>query len=394
MISNDRISRKHRPGRFKNRKTLAAWLLGIILAVLVIVVFFDEPVGKLIGDRVIKKMLSRGPSESPDSLAARLERSFMLNNPPEPAELSKNGSDSAARIVQRWPSRLSMMVYADRLRGFSSESGYGCDCIEYGSGDSLVCELTADGSTSAAITLFPDRNTELTKRSIGVILKNLYELDNDEILRVIDSRIPFGYLADIEVFPAGEIKKRLQSRWVSSILSIPTDKGIIARLGPSKSKRKGGKGKAADDSGYAESASDLLDRYPNLTLIRFERSNDPDYKFVESVLEQAKKKSIDYIYGDDVPDRIDSLAYGTGLSFINGKMIKDCTQLKFPEIKKLLLIDPVASTVPIQEVAVIDITKIKPGDFLQLLGRMRSIGIEILPVDKLNALDRFTVTDL
>jgi hypothetical protein len=394
MISDDRISRKHRPGRFKNRKALIAYLLAIILLALVIVVILKGRVGEIIEERIIKKMISSRPPASADSLALWVGGSFMLSNTPSVVDASRGDSGVVSRVIQPWPSGLSMMVYANRLKRSAVESGFRCECVEFGNNDSLLCELISAGSGSTEILLLPDKKTRLEKRGAGIIYKNLYKLENSEITGIIEKGIPFGYLADLEVFPAGEIRKRLQSRWISSILSIPAGRETLAQLNPVKGKKGKPRNAPLQKSEYSAFASDLLDRYPNLAMIEFRESSDPDYLFIEALLDQAKEERVDYIYSGDSPDRTDSLAYGSGLTFIDEDRITDYSEAGLSEIQKFLLSDLVESTEPLHRVAVVDISKVRPKDMQRILDKLRTVGVNILYINKLSDLDEFIVKDL
>ncbi len=383
MISNDRISRKQRLKTSKNRNAGIALVLAIILLLLVVGGKYGTWIANRLDVSRIKDIFHKTSPDEIDSLVFRTARSFGLNNPPD-AHTDVEAS-TGTRFTQPWPSRVPLVIYARRIQELSERSGIKSDFAQFGENDSLVCELFSGDDMRKEVVVRPDKKATLEGRFLGIILKNIYELENREIVGITESRVPFGYLADLDVFPAGDIKKRLHSERMASILTVSVSRKDLLRHDLLKSDGK---------SDYAESASDLLGRYPNLALVRFERSNDTDYLFVEALVDRAKELKIGYLHDNHRPDRIDSLAFSAGLTFISNDKIIDYTAKGFPEIRTDLITELVCSRNHEKTVVTIDISRIQVQKLLDLIEYLKKIGVNILYINKLNDHPEFMIEDL
>jgi len=386
MISNDRISRKQRLKALNNKKARIALILALILILLVVGKTYRTQLGILLDNKLVKSILRDRIPEDADSLAFQTGYSFQLNNSPEVDTVFRDTTGIGfKRITQPWPSELPLVFYARRLQELSGNFGVDCNCVMFGENDSLVCELISGDNSRADVAVIPDKKTGLEGRFLGIILKNIYELRNQDIARIVDSKFPFGYLAEIDVFPAGDIKKRLRSEWVTAILTMPTSRKDLIKYDLLKKEGK---------SDYRDLASDLLNRHPNLALLRFDRSEDTDYLFVKALIIQAKEKKIGYIYEDGAPDRIDSLAFSAGLAFVSYNKVLDYTEKGFKEIQTDLVTELVRSRDPRKTAITIDISKIQIQRIIGLMKYLKKIGINMLPINKLSDYPEFMIEDL
>ena len=280
---------------------------------------------------------------------------------------------------------MPLLYYSSEIQKVCGNYGIECDLMIYGKKDSLVCRLKSGNRHELMISVIPDSKTKLDNRSLGIILENIYELDNNNIIRLIDSRIPFGYMATADVFPAGEIKRRLRSGQVTSIISVSASKKDLAEHA-ARGKRAG--------SEYDKYASDLLGLHPNLSYIDIERSDDMDYMFVEGFIDAARDKDIGYIYRNQIPDRTDSMAYAAGLTFISSNIISDYTEKSLSQIRGSLTTDLILTKTPEKIIISVDISKMPIGEFINFLKYLRRLGINILYINKLSDDPEFTIKDL
>lgn len=386
MSTNERISRERRLKKFGRRKAGIALALAIALLLLVIGKTYRSQFANLLNESFVGDMFRKHYSGSLDSLALQFGRQYLLNNPPEIAAAPSDTSGVAVkRIRQPWPRALPLLFYSRDLQRVCDENGIGYSSTTYGPDDSLVCELRASNDSGLEVAVIPDRKTRLDKRSLGIIFKNIYELDNRDIIKMVDSEIPFGYLATVDVYPAGEIKRRLRSRQVASIVTIEaSQKGLS------------GKGAAGDnaDSKYKKYASGLLDLHPNPAFIDVERTNNIDKPFITALMDEAKKRDIGYIYKNRVPDGVDSVAYAAGLSFISFDNISDYTARDWGEIKGLLTADLILANKPAKEIIIADISRIRVDDLTGFVKYLKRLGIKILYINKLSDESEFRITDL
>ncbi|UCC79943.1 MAG: hypothetical protein JSW64_00890 [Candidatus Zixiibacteriota bacterium] len=383
MISNDRISRKQRLKTSKNRNAGIALVLAVILLLLVVGGKYRTRIGNALDVSALNKIFQKISPDDVDSLVFQTARSFGLNSLPE-VNTAVAGS-SRVRFTQLWPSRMPLVIYARRIRELSGKSGIGFDFTQFGEKDSLVCELFSRDDIRKEVVVIPDRKAALEGRFLGIILKDIYKLEHQEIVSITKSKIPFGYLAKLDVFPAGDIKTQLHSEWAASILNVSVSHKDLVRYDLLKSEGK---------SDYPASALDLLGRYPNLALVRFERSDDTDYLFVEAFIDRAKEHKIGYIYDNRTPDRIDSLAFSAGLTFISHGKIVDYTGKSFAEIRTDLVAELVGSKNPNKTIITIDISKIQAQKLVDLIEYLMKIGIKILYINKLNDHPEFMTEDL
>jgi hypothetical protein len=386
MITNERISRKQRLKAFGRRKTGIAIVLALVLITLVIIKTYQGKFSELLNESFVGDIFRGSYAENLDSLAIRVGHSFLLNNHPESSTVSGDSAGiSYRRVRQPWPSALPLIFYSRSIQNVCDKYGIKYSCVIYGIRDSLVCELQSGNHNRLDITVIPGKKTRLDKRSIGIILKNIYELDNRDIIKIIDSRIPFGYLATIDVFPAGDIKRRLRSNRVASVISVSASRRELARRAVS-----GGRA----ESEYQKYVSHLLNLHPNLAFVDIERSDDIDQLFVKVLIDEAKKKGIDYIYRNSVPDGIDSLAYGAGLTFITYSKITDYTKMGFRGIRSLLTSELILSEKPLKMIISVDISNVGVDDLIDLMKYLKSLGINVLYLNKLSDDPDFTTVDL
>jgi len=386
MITGDRISRKQRLKSFGRRKAKIALILALILAVLVIGNTFRMKFTAMYNHSFIADIFQGRYAQGLDSLAVKTGRDFLLTRSPEPlGESSDSASVSIQKVYQPWPSAMPLLYYSREIQKACDDHGIECDFMIYGKKDSLVCRLKSGNRHELIISVIPDGRTKLESRSLGIILENIYELDNDNIIRLIDSRIPFGYLATADVFPAGDIKRRLRSGRVASIISVSASKKDLAEHA-ARGKKSG--------SAYDKYVSDLLGLHPNLSYLDIERSDDIDYMFVEDFIDAARDQDIGYIYKNRIPDRTDSMAYAAGLTFISSDIISDYTEKNLSDIRGSLTTDLVLSKTPAKIIVSVDISKMPIGEFINFLKYLRGLGINILYINKLSDDPEFTIRDL
>ncbi|UCE66578.1 MAG: hypothetical protein JSU85_00765 [Candidatus Zixiibacteriota bacterium] len=386
MISNDRISRKQRLKTLKNKKAGIALVLALILISLVVGKTYRTQLGILLESSSIKNVFQKNSPDELDSLVIQTGRGFRLNNPTEVDTAFQDTTGiRRMRFLQPWPSGLPLEFYARKLQELTGKSGINCNCVMFGRDDSLVCELISGDNGRAKIVAIPDKKTGLEERFLGIILKNIYELENQEINSIVKSRIPFGYLAEVDVFPAGEIKTQLRSEWVTSILTIPASRKDLVKYDLLKEK---------GESEYRDLAMDLLNRHPNIAFLRFERSEDTDYLFVEALFDRAKGKKIGYIYENSAPDRIDSLAFSAGLTFISYAKILDYTDKNLNEIQTALIRELIYLEDPCKTIITVDISKMQSQKMISLMLYLNKIGINGLNINKLTDYPEFMIEDL
>lgn len=357
------------------------------LAILLLLLVVGRKYGTRIADTLdvsgIKNIFHQASPDDIDSLVFQTARSFGLNNSPE-ASFADAGS-SIVRFMQPWPSHIPLEFYARRAQEMSGEWGIGCDFTQFGENDSLVCGLFFGDDIRKEVVVRPDKKTVLEGRFLGIILKNIYQLEDQDIIGITKGRIPIGYLAGLDVFPAGDIKTQLRSEWMSCILTVSVSRKDLVRYGLLKNKGQ---------SDYRASASDLFGRYPNLALIRFERSDDTDYLFAEAAVDRAKEQKIGYLYDNREPDRIDSLAFSAGLTFISRDKIVDYTAKDVSELRIDLITDLIGSRSPKKIIVTVDTSKMRIRDLLSLIGYLQKTGIKILHINKLYDHREFMIEDL
>lgn len=361
-------------------------ILALVLAVLVIGNTFRTKFSEMYSHSFIAGIFQNGYAQGLDSLTVRTGRDFLLSRSPELAEASDDSAGvSVQRVYQPWPSAMPLLFYSSEIQKACDDYGIECDFEIYGKKDSLVCRLKSGNRRELIISVIPDGKTKLENRSLGIILENIYELDNNNIIRLIDSRIPFGYLATADVFPAGDIKRRLRSGRVASIISVSASSKDLAEHAAA--------GKKAG-SEYDKYVSDLLGLHPNLSYIDIERSDDIDYMFVEGFIDAARDKDIGYIYRNRIPDRTDSMAYAAGLTFISSGIISDYAEKSLSDIRGSLTAGLILSKTPAKIIVSVDISKMPIGEFINFLKYLKRLGINILYIDKLSEDPEFTIRDL
>jgi hypothetical protein len=386
MISNDRISRKQRLKTLRNYKARIALILAVILLLLIVGKNYKTQLGILLGNIPVKGILNKSGSGGIDSLVFQTGYSFGLNNPPVSDTTAYDTSGSYhVRYTQLWPPGVPFEFYVKKMQELSGKSGIDCEFTQFGDCDSLICFCFAGDYQQAEVVIRPDKKAELEGRYLGIIIKNIYELENREIESIVKSRIPFGYLASIEVFPAGDIKKQLNSDWVSSILSVSVSRADLLKYDLITGKR---------DIDYRKSVSSFLDRYPKLALFQLERSDDADFIFVEAIVEEAREREIGYIYENRVPDGIDSLVFSTGLTFIDYGKLSDFYGKSLREIRIELIAELVCSRDPRKIAITIDVSNIPVQRMIEFFRYLRRIGINIIYIDKLIDHPEFTIEDL
>jgi|GEM_PF-5742486 len=386
MISNDRISRKQRLRALSDNKAKIALILALILILLVIGKTYKAQFEILLSNRLFNNIFEGGISKDVDSLVIKTSRSFIMSSIPKIDTVSHDSAGIVfMRISQAWPFELPLVFFAQRLQEMSRISGIDCNCVQFGDSDSLVCGLLSGDRPRAKVVAIPDRKTILEGRFLGIIFENIYELGNQDIIKIVESKIPFGYLADIDVYPAGEIRRQLHSDWVSAILTIPTSREDLIKHDLIRNEYK---------SDYRDISIDLLNRYPNLAFIRFKRSDDADYSFVEALTDRAKEKKVGYIYENSAPDRIDSLAFSAGLTFITHDKILNYSDKSLTEIQIDLIAGLVHLGDPGKTAIKVDISRIKARRMIDLMKYLKKIGIDILYINELTDHQEFIIEDL
>jgi hypothetical protein len=172
---------------------------------------------------------------------------------------------------------------------------------------------------------------------------------------------------------------------VASIISVTASRRELARRAVS-----GG----SAESEYQKYVSDLLNLHPNLAFVDIERSDDIDQLFVKVLMDEARKKSINYIYRNPVPDGIDSLAYGAGLTFITYNKIADYTEMDFWGIQSLLTSELILSEKQLKMIISVDISIVGVDDLIDLMKYLKRLGINVLYINKLSDDHDFTTVDL
>jgi len=392
MLSQDRISRKQRRKLFNSKRASIALLLAVILLILVVGNNYRNIISTLIENKIGALTLKR-QFQIADSLAFSVGKSFELNRSPEiDTTLIDSEGKPYRRIFQPWPSRLPLYYYAERIQAKAQELEIGCDCID--SLNYLVCRLMVGAYPGAVVIVRPNKNVKFKNRAVGFIFRNIYDAKSRDILKIVKKKIPFGYFASPDVYPAGEIRKRLQSPGIWSILLASSSKDDLIsqasiRQGSKRIRKSANKSPSDDDL-----ISSLLNRHPNLRVIGFYKQNKDDRFFVKTTLQQAKNLEICYLYMNSTPNFIDSLAYSAGLTFITLDTLASYNKNTMAELKPMIIRDITQSNRKKNMIYTIDISKVEINKFADLALYLKHIGVNLLSIKELKKDSNFIVEDL
>jgi hypothetical protein len=260
------------------------------------------------------------------------------------------------RYGQPWPGALPFEFYVRRLQELCREKQLVCDCEE-SSENRLDCRVGAHGLDGALVRVRKAARTELKGRQAAILIRNLGAVDNDKIMRIADNGIPFSYLATPDVYPSARIKKALEGAGVSSILEIPADRSNLPDF-PGRA--------SGDRRNDRDLAATLFDHHANPAAVLIRRTDHIDSSLVTAVIEEAKSRKAAYIYDNESPDAIDSLAYSSGLVILNMKNVADFSGNRFNYNRSAVLRELILSEEPIQRIILIEGSAVEAGDLLSL----------------------------
>lgn len=392
MLSQDRISRKQRGKLFDSKLASIALLLAVILLFLVVGNKYRSIISTLIENKIGALTLNRQFLIA-DSLAFSVGKNFELNRSPEiDTTLINLEGKPYRRIFQPWPSGLSLYYYAERIQAKARKFEIDCDCVD--SSNFLVCRLMVGASPGAVVIVRPDKNVKFKNKAVGFIFRNIYDAESRDILKIVKKKIPFGYFASPYVYPAGEIRKKLKSPGIWSILLASSSKDDLIsqgslRQGSNKIKKSANKRPSDDDL-----ISDLLNRHPNLRIIGFYKQNKEDRLFVKATLQHAKNLNISYLYIKSTPNFIDSLAYSAGLTFITLDTLANYNISTLTELKSIVIRDITNSNRKKILIYTVDISKVDANKFTDLALYLKNIGVNLLSIKELKNDPDFIVEDL
>ena len=276
-------------------------------------------------------------------------------------------------------------LYVAKIEKLSEKAGIICNCELFDRGDSLVCNLSTGNLPIARVTVKAESRTKLEGRYLGIILRNLYKLKNNEIENIVDSGIPFGYLADADIFPTGDIKRELRSRWASSVIKISISPDDLARNNIRAN---------SSEAEIRRLASDLLDRHPNPAFMEIEKSGTVDLAMANELINAAKDRKTGYIYIDENINKVDSMAFAAGLSFLDMSTIQDFSNEDFLDFRANLVSKLLIASEHEKLLLIADISKLGADNYVKLIRYLRNIGINILDINKLDEHPEFMIEDL
>jgi hypothetical protein len=378
MNNLNRLSRRERRRLTANRKAPLALALAILLLLLILGNTQWPRIERFFGSDDAGQIQALA-----DSIAIQAAESFNLSDSSYTDSLinqlgGAGGNHAIRRIRQPWPRYLPFEFYVQRLRELSRDKGLTCDCVESGEEKYLFCTIGSPGFVGSQVIVEPQRGTKLSGREIAFVFRNLGDLSDGKIMEMIGHDIAFSYFASPDIYPSVRTKKALEKTEVSSIIELPTDISDLPEFGSGDGQPSSKNKPNRENIDYRELAKSLFGRHPHPGAIFFKRSNGLDSAFVRSAIEFARETKTAYLYENPEPDEIDSLAYSSGLIMISMKSVADFRNSAVGEIAPLILHDLISSSIPYQNIVLLDASILDVEEFIDLHNTLRRLGVNVL----------------
>lgn len=372
MLEYGRLSRRDRLRLSGKRRAQFALVLALLLLILVVIrIGWPQ-----IKDRIAPPDYDRIQAVA-DSLIVKAGRSFALSDTAVVDSLLNQNNPRGENYVYRshdqpWPGILPFEFYVERLQELCRDEGLICDCRE-SSQNRLTCTVGVSGYDGARVVVRRSAKTGLTDRRVAFVFRNLGAMGNSEITRIAENGLLFGYVASPDVYPSVRVKRTLETAGVTSILEIPAGKSSLEDFSGRSAGSEGGTGSQND----RDLAASLFDRHPNPAAIIIKRSGPIDSSFVAGIIEEAKVRKAGYIYDNTSPDTIDSLAYSSGLVFLNMKGIADFSEGRFDQNRSALLRELILSREPVRQIVEFDGSAVEAEELLGLQRSFQKLGVKL-----------------
>jgi hypothetical protein len=365
-----RLSRRQRLRLSGKRKLQFALALAVMLLILVVIRNWWPQLKNLVSPPDYIEIQAVA-----DSLILQAGSSFALTDTTvSDSLLARNnprGDSYACRLYgQPWPAILPFEFYVERLQELCRQKSLTCNCQESGE-NNLDCRVGVGGFDGAMVRVRRTARTGLAGRRVAFLIKNLGALSNSEIMKMVDNGVIFSYLATPDVYPSTRIKNALERAGVTSILEIPAERSNLIELWQ-RASGKEGKSHGQEDR---ELVASLFERHPGSGAIIVKRTGGVDSSFVTSIIEEAKKRKAAYIYDNESPDAIDSLAYSSGLVILNMKNIADFSDGRFDHNRSAFLRELILSSEPFQRTIMLEGSAVDVDDLLSLQRTLQRLGV-------------------
>lgn len=235
-----------------------------------------------------------------------------------------------------WPKELPFVWFTSELASKCRQNNdliY--DSIEINKGDDLATWLISPSlkDTISELSLISNGKMQIKVASISFIFRDFVKLKQKKALELIWQDIPFGFILYPDQMPGKKLTQALKSSRGQCILELPSLRDDWDIILNSHRLLKNIKNTELNE----ENILTILKSYPVLDAFYLKANTISNRELIRIIINAAEKLHLTYIYQNDNPTYIDSLAYAKGLKIKKLVNSEDCSDKNSDEFRMLIV---------------------------------------------------------
>ncbi|MCD6163422.1 MAG: hypothetical protein J7K40_13560 [candidate division Zixibacteria bacterium] len=235
-----------------------------------------------------------------------------------------------------WPKELPFVWFTSELaKACRRNSSIIYEAIEINKDGNLAAWLISPSlnDTISELVLISSFKAQTRVSSISFIFKDFVELKQKKALELVWQNIAFGFILYPDQAPGKKLNRALKSSSGQCILELPSAREDWEIVLNSHRLLKNIKDKELN----MENILAIFKSYPALDAFYLQADTNYNRELVRMIIDATEKLHLTYIYQNNNPNYIDSLAYAKGLKIKRLINTIDCSYIASDEFRMLVI---------------------------------------------------------
>lgn len=240
----------------------------------------------------------------------------------------KNMEKKYPRYLIKWPQIYPLVWFTQTIQSACrTRDSLRYDAIELENGQKLNLVFIEKRDTLGLVELAADSRYKPAVSNAAIVFKDFDMITKSQIISLVKSGIPFGYILNPEKVPDNDIAKILKTCRGECYLRLPADKERWSAIMKKVSFGGSGKGGKFNDKNLAT----ILHRFPIIDGFFFDESKGVDKATVKAIVKQATEMNLFYVKFEKSSGTIDTVLAENLIKVGVPKKLVDLTGLSLAE---------------------------------------------------------------